>query len=427
MQTRSPTGQVDLLQLLSSQRPELRAVGSRTSKSPCYQTEGCEIELSAFTQLEHLGEGRVRAGAGVILSDLLSFLSAEGLALPTIGEWAGQTLAGVVSTGTHGGSYHHASVCSSVTKITLVDARGESSSFKRGDPEFELLVPSFGCTGILTEVELYCPPTFDLALGRRWIDFDDYISELIDNPENVEFRAAIWLPAAAKVLDYSAKRVASTAGYDNQREPRFNDTAMVFDWISRQPSKWSNRGIFAGGSLVSDLTQRLSRPLTLLFPDKQYLGGYQEILAPLQGSAAEILEKRKRNRTPPEGEFAVSYEAAGPLLRYLDDLFRVQGLAPDRPVGLRPGAKESGALIASQGSPIIWVSMFIYPDNPFMRLLPDILVKFGARPHWGKCVFHRPSDVSSLYPRWQEFCEFRKGMDPDGRFINKFAADFGIR
>ncbi|MBL4636494.1 MAG: FAD-binding protein [Kofleriaceae bacterium] len=426
MQTRSPTGQVDLLQLVASQRPELRAVGSRTSKSPCFKTEGCEIDLAAFSEMEHLGDGRVRVGAGVILDDLLTYLALHKLALPNIGEWAGQTIAGVISTGTHGGSYEHASVCAAVTKLSLIDGMGELRIFERGDPGFDLLLPSFGCTGILVEFELLCPPIFNLALGRRWLDFEDYISELITNPEHVEFRSSIWLPAAGKVLDYSAKRVESTAGYENHREPRFNDTAMVFDWISRQPSKWSNRGIFAGGSLIANLTQSLTQPLSLLFPDKQYLGSYLDILAPLRGSAADILAKRARNRTPPEGEFAVSYANAPRLLRHLDKLFRVQGLAPDRPIGLRPGAKENGALSATLDGPCVWVSMFIYADNPFMRLLPDILVEFEARPHWGKCVFHRPSDIPALYPRWNEFCEFRKSLDPEGRFINKFAADFGI-
>jgi L-gulonolactone oxidase len=95
-------------------------------------------------------------------------------------------------------------------------------------------------------------------------------------------------------------------------------------------------------------------------------------------------------------------------------------------VGLRPGAAESGALAASQNEDCIWVSMFISKDNPLMEVLPDILVDYEARPHWGKCVFHHPDDIPGLFDRWDEFCDVRARLDPRGVFINRFAEDFGI-
>ena len=97
-------------------------------------------------------------------------------------------------------------------------------------------------------------------------------------------------------------------------------------------------------------------------------------------------------------------------------LFRTNTLG----ISVRP----SSPIIRSTLS--IWVSMFVFPDNPFMERLPDLLVRYGARPHWGKCVFHRPTDVAALFPRWDEFCAFRNELDPKGLFINRFAADFGI-
>jgi L-gulonolactone oxidase len=425
--TQSPPSRESLARLVEQcTAGELRAVGSRTSKSPCYETQGSEISLPSFSHTERISGTRVRAGAGVILGDLLEFLRREKLALPTIGEWAGQTLAGAISTGSHGGSYKHGSLCSSVAKVVLVDGLGQERSFERGDADFDFLLPSFGTTGALIEFELECEPLFDLSLGRRCVDFGTYVEDLIDNPQHVEFRASIWLPAADKVIDYSANRVRVFPGGEKEREVRFSDTAMVFDWLSRQPTKWAERSALTQPAAMSQLSRLMSPSLSLLFPDKQYLGVYQDMLAPLKGTAAEILHKRKRNRTPPEGEFALPRSRARALLQELDLLFRVEGLAPDRPVGLRPGAAESGALAASQGEDCIWVSMFIAEDNPLMRVLPDILVQHQARPHWGKCVFHRPDDIPALYSRWQEFCDFRKTLDPRGVFINRFAEDFGI-
>ena len=70
--------------------------------------------------------------------------------------------------------------------------------------------------------------------------------------------------------------------------------------------------------------------------------------------------------------------------------------------------------------------MFIDSANPLMDDLPDLLVEFGARPHWGKCVFHRPGDVRALYPKWSAFQRFRRTQDPNGRFINEFATRLGF-
>ncbi len=425
--TQSPASRDSLARLVEQcTAGELRAVGSRTSKSPCFETRGSEICLPSFSHMERISDSRVRAGAGVILADLLAFLRREKLALPTIGEWAGQTLAGAISTGSHGGSYKHGSLCSSVARVVLIDGLGQTRSFERVDADFDFILPSFGTTGALVEFDLDCEPIFDLSLGRRCVDFDSYVHDLIENPQHVEFRASIWLPAANKVIDYSANRVRVYPGGEQEREVRFSDTAMVFDWLSRQPTKWAERSALAQAAAVSRLSRLMSPSLSLLFPDKQYLGVYQDMLAPLKGTAEEILRKRKRNRTPPEGEFALPRAHAASLLQELDLLFRVEGLAPDRPVGLRPGAAESGALAASGGEDCIWVSMFIAEDNPLMGVLPDILVEHQARPHWGKCVFHRPSDIPALYTRWQEFCDFRSRIDPRGVFINRFAEDFGI-
>ncbi len=405
---------------------ELRAVGSCTSKSPCFETSGSRIDLPSFSHLERLGPTGVRVGAGVILADLLSFLDRQQLALPTIGEWAGQTVGGAISTGSHGGSYRYGSLCSSVAAVTLIDGTGQQRRFERGEPELDFVLPSFGTTGAIIEFELDCEPTFSLSLGRRCVSFDDYLDDLVGNPQHLEFRSAIWIPAASAVIDYGANRVSPTTGYQTPREVRFSNTAVVFDWLSRQPAKRSPPGLRTAFESLVRGRDRLRHPLGLLFPNKQYLGSYQEMLAPLSGTAAEILAKRKKNRTPPEGEFAVATDAAPSMLRELDRIFRARGLAPDRPVGLRPGIEENGALAATSGGPCIWVSMFVGESNPLLELLPDLLVRHRARPHWGKCVFHRADDIPALYPRWREFCEFRRELDPNRTFVNRFAADFGI-
>jgi FAD/FMN-containing dehydrogenase len=409
---RAPVDRAVLLDTLRGQiesAAEIRGLGSCTSKSPCFETAGLALSMRYFDVLEVLDGHRVRAGAGVVLRTLLDFLRARGLGLPTLGEWSGQTLAGAISTGTHGGSHVHGSLCSSVEAVTLMDGHGEVKRIERGDPAFAHVLPSFGTTGLLLEFELQCEPAFDLSVGRQTMSLDAYLEELVANHEQAEFRAATWLPATGEVVDYAASRVVGVpAGYGRDRDVRFNVPVMVLDWLSRKSPR------------------PLPFPIGRAIPDRHFIGPHDEMLAPLQGTAAEILAKRARNRTPPEGEFALPVSRAVALVHALQRAFRELDTFPDRPVGLRPGAHEPSSLMATQEGPSIWVSLFVDPANPLMRVLPGMLADYGARPHWGKCVFHDPADIAGLYPAWGDFEAYRRSVDPAGVFLNAFARGFGL-
>jgi hypothetical protein len=424
-----------LAELITGEERAL-AVGSKTSKSPCFRADQLEIGLDHFNQLEVDQEQQVaRVGAGVQLSALLNALREHRLALPTIGEWSGQTLGGAISTGTHGGSYIYGSLVSSVRAVTFIDGHGELREVRREDPDFRHMIPSFGATGVVISYELECEPSFTVSLTRRTVHFSEYLERLltlVDAESPPDFKSSIWLPALDYVVDYEGVRAEDEAviraeasrPLRDERETRFNSPAVVLDWLSKQVAR--------GGRDVLGETWRgrrglsISRAAAHLLGPRDYLGDYDAMIAPLRGDPEKILEKRARNKTPPEGEFAVSYEAAGPLINRLRDLFTQEGWYPDRPVGLRPGAAESASLVAAQGEPCVWVSLFIYPQNPLMRVLPELLMEHRARPHWGKCVFHPLDRIHELYPDWAAFKQRRDELDPRRVFINDFASSLGL-
>lgn len=402
----------------------LRPVGSQTSKSPCFQSQGTLIHLDHFQTLKRLENNQVEVGAGVILKDLLSFLDQKDLALPNIGEWHGQTVGGAISTGTHGGSYFHGSVASVVKSLTFVDGQGQVHTFQEEDPEFPHLLPSFGLTGIALSYVLQCEPSFTIDLKRHLLKFDDYLPRLL-NPQGAEFQAAIWLPALDYVLDYSGERSDTIDPHAlPQRETRFNTPTLILDWLSKKLA-YAGRD-FEGQTWRGRLANRLAFWASRLLKPRQYSGLYHHMIAPLNGSAEAILKKRARNRTPPEGEFAVSLTQAKALIQELRALFAQTGYYPDRPIGLRPAAAERGTLFASQGQAAVWVSLFIYPENPLMQKIPKILMRYQARQHWGKCSFQPLSEIHQLYPQWSEFKTYRNRLDPQGKFLNSFAQELGL-
>jgi FAD/FMN-containing dehydrogenase len=53
-------------------------------------------------------------------------------------------------------------------------------------------------------------------------------------------------------------------------------------------------------------------------------------------------------------------------------------------------------------------------------LVEPILRRHGGRPHWGKLNSLKAPDFAALYPRWKDFNDLRRQMDPEGRMLNPY-------
>ena len=82
---------------------------------------------------------------------------------------------------------------------------------------------------------------------------------------------------------------------------------------------------------------------------------------------------------------------------------------------LSPFHQQDSVTVSVSGHP-----GFDYWD--FLRDVDAILRQFHARPHWGKLHFLDTEDVTSLYPRADDFRALRRKLDPNGRFLNEHVA-----
>ena len=55
--------------------------------------------------------------------------------------------------------------------------------------------------------------------------------------------------------------------------------------------------------------------------------------------------------------------------------------------------------------------------------LENIAKKYNGRPHWGKQNYIDSIYLKSVYPQFDEFCEFRKIFDPINMFINDYLTE----
>ncbi len=101
--------------------------------------------------------------AGTYLYEIGPLLEQYGLAVLNMGDIDVQSLAGVISTGTHGTGVTLGSFSSMVTKWTFVNGLGEVITHERGEDRLsEALHVSLGLLGILITVTIRVIPLYSL-------------------------------------------------------------------------------------------------------------------------------------------------------------------------------------------------------------------------------------------------------------------------
>jgi hypothetical protein len=152
--------------------------------------------------------------AGITIHQLYINLNDQGLALETMGSASGQTLAGAVSTGTHGGDLFMPPLADSVLAIHLVAAGGiqywieptaaitdkallrqfvvpdiAPEHIIHDDNWFNAVLVSMGCMGIIYAVVLRVRPQYTLietTIETTWQEFKQTALEKL-NDTNIRF------------------------------------------------------------------------------------------------------------------------------------------------------------------------------------------------------------------------------------------------
>jgi FAD/FMN-containing dehydrogenase len=56
--------------------------------------------------------------------------------------------------------------------------------------------------------------------------------------------------------------------------------------------------------------------------------------------------------------------------------------------------------------------------SPYLRACDSLFAEYRGRPHWGKLHFMTADRVARLFPRYQDFVDVRRRLDPKGVFLN---------
>jgi hypothetical protein len=144
----------------------VRTAGSGHSFSDVACSDGSMLLLDRLAGVLDVdtASGLVRVQGGVTIHELSGRLARHGLAMENVGDIDVQSIAGAISTATHGTGARLGNISSQVSELKLVLADGSTLvCSQQQDPEtFRAARVGLGALGVIAEVTLRCVPAFTL-------------------------------------------------------------------------------------------------------------------------------------------------------------------------------------------------------------------------------------------------------------------------
>ncbi|HET8602983.1 MAG TPA: D-arabinono-1,4-lactone oxidase [Marmoricola sp.] len=342
--------------------------------------------------------------AGTPLHVLNAGLEALGLSLHNMGDIAEQTVAGAISTGTHGTGGLVASLSAQVAGLELVT--GEGSLLRAtGEEHADVLAVArvgLGALGIITTVTLRVEPLFTLEAHEAPMSWDEALGsfdELV--AENHHFEM-YWFPHTDRMLTKRDNRTV------DEPEPLSRARAWIDDeLLSNTVFGWVN----ALGNRVPSLIPRLNGVAARALSERTYSDVPHRVFT------------TPRRVVFREMEYAVPREAGLDALREVRRLVESAGWRISFPVEVRVAPADDIALSAASGRDTVYLAFHVNQrtdHTAYFEGVEQVLRGYDGRPHWGKLHTRSAVDLEEAYPRWGEFQALRDRLDPDRLFTNDY-------
>jgi len=192
----------------------IKPIGAGHSFTAIGVTDGVQLRPEGLTGILAADSttGLVTVAAGTRLHDLNAALWGHGLSMTNLGDIDVQTIAGAISTGTHGTGAKLGGIATQVRGLQLVTADGEVRDVAPGTDLFSAACVGLGALGVITAVTLQCEPAFALHARETPAPLDEVLGDLdnlVDGNDHFEF---YWFPHTRATLTKRNNRRPVEAG-----------------------------------------------------------------------------------------------------------------------------------------------------------------------------------------------------------------------
>jgi FAD-linked oxidoreductase len=350
----------------------------------------------------------VTAYAGTPLKVFNAELERAGLSLHNMGDIAEQTLAGAVSTGTHGTGGVAAGLAAQLAGFQLVTGTGEllDASPTVNPDVFELGRIGLGALGILTTVTFAVEPLFLLEAQERPMSWDEALGSFDELVADSHHCDMYWFPHTDRMLTKQNTRLGTDLS-------AARPVSRVRGWLDDQ---LLSNTVFGALTAVANHAPGVIPRMNQVSARALSARTYSDLAHRVFTSPRRVVFR--------EMEYAVPREAGLDALR---EARRVIDRSPWRisfPVEIRVAPADDVVLSTAYERDSFYLAFHTHhrsdwrTHTAYLAAMEEIMRDHDGRPHWGKLHTRTAADLAPAHPRFGDFLALRNRLDPDRLFAN---------
>jgi L-gulonolactone oxidase len=385
---------------------KVRVAGSGHSFTEAALTEGTMIGLGRLSGVLDAdpGSGLVKVAGGTVIADLNQELAALGLAMENLGDIDRQTIAGAISTGTHGTGARLRNISAQVEGIELVLADGSVRHLSAATyPELlRAARVGLGALGAIAAVTLRCVPAFTLLRVDAPHPREEVLGSFAERAEAHEHFELFTFPYDDGALVLERNRT------EEPPRPRGRGAAYLNDVVVEN---------WALGALA-----RTGKALPRTIPALSRLAGRLASGSRTSDRSDRVFANERRVRFT-EMEYALPRESGPEAARRVIEWVRSNRYPVFFPIEMRVAAGDDAFLSPSYERDTAYIAVHQYRGmewRPYFEAVEAIMDDYDGRPHWGKRHFKTAATLAPRYPEWESFRRARDTLDPRRVFSNEY-------
>ncbi|KRE90742.1 FAD-binding oxidoreductase [Paenibacillus sp. Soil766] len=383
----------------------LRIDGTGHSFTPIAASDDVLMTLDQMQGLIRVDteERTATVWAGTKLKLLGELLFAKGLAQENLGDIDVQSIAGAISTGTHGTGQRFGNMAAQVVGLTMVTGTGKVITCTTAThPDlFKAMQVSLGALGIIVQVTLRLQPAYKMKYESKRMPLKQCLQELPEITNGHRHFEFYWFPYADPC---QLKFKNSTDQSVTSRKVR--------DYI----------GDVLLENTVFGLLSELCRKVPKLSPTVSRISASQVPVGSKVDYSHRLFATQRLVRFN-EMEYNLPAEAMPTVIEEMREKMAQGKYHVHFPIECRYAKGDDICLSPAFGRYSSYIAVHMYkgmPHEDYFGAMEEIFLKHGGRPHWGKMHSLRSAELAERYPMWQSFCRTREELDPDGIMLNGY-------
>ncbi len=449
---------IDIIKEAEKHNLPVRAIGSSHSWSDVGVTTGFLVKPDKLDKVMALDAALLKdqvdkstlfqVESGLTIRKLNEELDAKGLALINMGGYDAQTIAGVISTSTHGSGIEFGPLSDFVESLEIVSDGGlvyrieptngitKPAEYKSKYPQrkliqdddwFNAVVVSMGCMGVIYSVILRVTKKYWLKEKREVATWDQIKEDLkkgdvlknhrhyevLVNPHKVDGQHRCLI--TTRNITTSVKNSL----FDDRTNRNFIE--LLLPVASEVAKLLLNIAPNQAGKLINDGLKALV--------DKAYINVSYKVFN--IGVANEIPALSAEIGFPLKGHTYIA--AVDKFLEVVEQHESLGGLYHSAPISLRFVKASEKFLSMMHGCDTCMMEIIMAKETrgavEMMHRYENELYRFSGRPHWGQINSLTGSHdlVKSMYPKYNKWLDIYKKLNKNGTFDSPFSKRVGFR